>query len=103
MGEMPLVLAVALATYITRVAGFGLARRPIPAVFDRFLVYVPVAAFAALITPGLEIGTLDMVPRVAGLAIAGALMLRWRKLWAGLAGGMAGFWVTSLLLTGGIN
>lgn len=103
MGEMPLILAVALATYITRVAGFSLGRKPIPAVVDRFLSYVPVAAFAALLTPGVGIGTADMLPRVAGLAVAAVLVLRWRKLWVGLAGGMAVFWLAQILFTGGIG
>lgn len=103
MGEIPLVLAVALATYITRVAGFSLTRRLLPAAVNRFLGYVPVAAFAAMIVPGIGAGAQEMLPRLIGLLVAGLLVLRWRKLWAGLGGGMAGFWLASFLLTGGIG
>lgn len=102
MGDMWLVLAAAVVTYLTRIAGFSIGKRPIPAGVDRFLGYVPVAAFAALITPTLEVGGMDVVPQLIGLALAGLVVLRWDALWAGLAAGMAGFWLASFLLTGGI-
>ena len=112
-----LILAVALVTYATRLAGFLLAARlknrkesedsaggaggprsQARAAFDRFLGYVPVAAFAALIAPGLGFGTPEMLPRLLGAAIAAAVVLRVGHLWAGLAVGMATYWTVSALV-----
>lgn len=115
-GGIALILAVALVTYATRLAGFLLAARlknrkgsgdgagetdesqgRARAVFDRLLGYVPVAAFAALIAPGLGFGTPEMLPRLVGAAVAAVVVLRVGHLWAGLAAGMATYWAASTL------
>ncbi|MEZ4522387.1 MAG: AzlD domain-containing protein [Thermomicrobiales bacterium] len=89
-----LIAVIALGTYVTRVVGFTLLnRKAIPARLDRALAYVPVAAFAALIVPGLSSdGNLDAVRIVAALLAAGAVLLT-RQLWAALLTGMAVFWL----------
>lgn len=101
MENIWLVLAVAGATYLTRVIGFGLSKRTIPPAVDRFLGYVPVAAFAALIVPGINPGTPDLLPRILGLLVAVLITLRRPTLWAGLATGMATFWLAAWAFTGG--
>lgn len=101
MENMALVLAVAGVTYLTRIAGFSIGGRPIPPFVDRFLTYVPVAAFAALIVAGVDAGSADLLPRIIGLVLAAIVVLRWKALWAGLAAGMGVFWLGSILLTGG--
>jgi branched-subunit amino acid transport protein len=101
MENVWLILAAAVATYLTRIAGFSIGRRPIPQAAERFLSYVPIAAFAALITPGIAPGNADLLPRFIAIGLAALVVLRWRVLWAGLASGMAVFWLTSFLLTGG--
>lgn len=100
-GNAWIVIAVAVATYITRISGFAIARRPIPPAVDRFLNFVPVAAFAALIATGVTPESPDLGPRVVAVLLAGVAVLRWKTLWAGLAAGMAAFWIATLLFTGG--
>lgn len=105
-GDVALVLVVAVAAYATRVAGLVLGRRTKArrdekgrgsAAWDRFLAYVPVAVFAALLVPDLGVGTGDMLPRLAGAALAAVVVLRFGHLWAGLAAGMATYWTVGTL------
>ncbi len=98
MGYLPLILAVALVTYATRLGGFRLGQRDLPPFIVRFLAYVPVAVFAALIAPDLGLGGPQLLPRLAGLALATVAILRSRQLWAGLIAGMAGFWLAQAAL-----
>jgi len=100
MDRIGLVLAVAAVTYLTRAPGFYLGSRTVPHSVDRFLAYVPVAAFAALIASGMDAGNTDLPPRLVGLATAAVVALLFRQLWAGIAVGMAGFWIASTGLTG---
>jgi branched-subunit amino acid transport protein len=95
MDRIGLILAVAAITYLTRVSGFYLGRRPVPYSIARFLVYVPVAAFATLIASGLDVGSAEMPPRLVGLGVAAVAALRFRQLWAGIAAGMLGFWIAA--------
>ena len=64
-----------------------------PPLFGRFLTYVPVAVFAALIAPDLGLGSADWLPRLLGVAAATLAVWRTRQLWAGLAAGMVVFWL----------
>lgn len=98
MNKLVLVAIVALATYATRVAGLTLGQRSIPPLLDRFLTYIPVAVFAALITPNLGIGTHQVAPRLIGVIAAALVVLRVKALWAGLVAGMAVYWLARLLL-----
>jgi branched-subunit amino acid transport protein len=93
MANLGLIIAAALATYGTRLAGFGLSQRTIPPLFNRFLTYVPVAVFAALIAPDLGLGTGQWAARLLGVAGASVAAWKTRQLWAGLAVGMVVFWL----------
>lgn len=114
-----LILAAAVVTYATRLAGLLLAvrlenrkagaggaagaegpRGGAWSVLDGSLGYVPVAAFAALVAPDLGLGTPEMLPRLFGAAVAAALVLRVGHLWAGLGAGMAAYWAASALAAG---
>lgn len=99
MERIGLILAVAAVTYLTRVTGFYTGGRTVSGAADRFLAYVPIAAFAALIASGLDGGSADLSPRLVGLGVAAVATLRFRQLWAGIAVGMAGFWITSAALS----
>ena len=98
MERFGLILAAAVASYATRIAGFTLNRKAIPRRLDRILTYVPIAAFAALIVPGLsgEDGGLDAV-RIAAAALAAVAVLLTRQLWAALLAGMVIYWVLGSL------
>ncbi len=93
MDRMALVFAVAAVTYATRVSGFYLGRQAIPRTLNRFLDYVPVAAFAALVVPGIDAGGTDMLPRLLGLGAAALAGIRFKQLWVVIVVGMGTFWV----------
>jgi branched-subunit amino acid transport protein len=92
------ILAAGAVTYATRLTGLLLGRRTVPDLAARFLDYVPVAVFAALITPDLGVGSGQLLPRVLGVIAAALIVLRVRQLWAGLAAGMAVYWIARALL-----
>ena len=96
MDRMGVILAVAAVTYATRLAGFALGRRPVPPAVEWFLAFVPIAAFAALVAPGLAVGG-ELAPRLLAATAAAIAVLRSGKLWAGLAAGMAAYWVARAL------
>lgn len=88
-----MILAAGLVTATLKVAGFGLGGRTVPPVLERFLTYVPVAVFAALIAPDLGIGGDEWPPRLLGVLIAGVAVWRTSQLWVGLTAGMAVYWI----------
>jgi branched-subunit amino acid transport protein len=97
-GYVGLIVAVAAVTYATRISGFLIGRRELPPWLNRFLAYVPVAVFAALVTSELNPGKSDTLARVIGIAFATVAVLRFRQLWIGLVTGMAGYWLVCALL-----
>jgi branched-subunit amino acid transport protein len=97
MGNLGIILAATLVTYGTRIAGFTLAQRQLPAIFGRLLTYVPVAVFAALIAPDLGLGTIEAPARLLGVVAAALAVWRTKQLWAGLAAGMLIFWLVRAL------
>jgi branched-subunit amino acid transport protein len=94
LGYLPLIVAAAVLTYATRIAGLSLGNRAVPPVVVRFLSYVPIAAFAALAMPGLGGNDDELTPRLAAAAVTVFVMLRTRQLWACLIVGMTVFWLT---------
>ena len=102
-GRIALVLAVAAVTYATRLAGFrlrwgregaeGTDDGALPPAFERFLAYVPIAAFAALVAPGIAEGSAGLAARVAAVAVATIATLRFRRVWLSIAAGLAGYWL----------
>ena len=96
MSETPLIVtivAVALIVYATRVGGFWLGDRSLPPVVERFLSYVPIAAFAALVAPGVADGPGGLSARLITTGAAIVVVLRLGRLWACMAVGMAVFWL----------
>jgi branched-subunit amino acid transport protein len=91
--------AVAIGTYVTRIAGFRLGDREMPVAVNRVLAWVPVASFAALATPDIASGTGTLPARVAGAALAGFVVMRIGPLWAGLLAGMVGFWAVQFFIS----
>lgn len=97
-GYLPVIAGAALLTYATRFAGLALGKRHPPAFAGRFLGYVPIAAFAAIIAPDLAVGGDEAVPRLAGAAVAAIAVYRFGKLWACIAAGMAAYWLLRWML-----
>lgn len=104
-GRIALVLAVAAVTYATRLAGFrlrmsrgggnGAGDGALPPACERFLAYVPIAAFAALTAPGIAEGSASLAARLAAIAVATVATLRFRRLWLSIAAGLAGYWLVA--------
>jgi uncharacterized membrane protein len=71
--RLVLILAVAVATYATRLAGLvrPTTDRPTPPAVDRFLAAVPVAAFAALAAAGLTPNGAGDWPQTAASVASG--------------------------------
>lgn len=90
--HLALILTLAVLIYLTRIAGLILGARQAPAVIARALHYVPIAAFAALIVPGLAMPG-ELAPRLAAAVGSGVVALRFGKLWAALLVGMGVYWV----------
>jgi branched-subunit amino acid transport protein len=92
-----LIVAVAVVTYLSRISGFVIGQRNLPEWLSRFLQYVPVAVFAALVTTNFNAGHADMLPRLIGVVAAAIAVVRFRQLWIGLVSGMACFWLACAL------
>lgn len=88
-----LIAVIAVLTYLTRISGFLIGGRPIPPMLDRFLGYVPVAVFAALVVPNVAPTSEHVVARVVAVVLAGLVAFRVRQLWASIGAGMVFFWV----------
>lgn len=94
LGFVPLIVVAAVITYCTRIAGLSFGDREVPPWAQRFLRFVPIAAFSALIAPGLGGRDDDLIPRLAAAAIATLVVLKIGRLWVCLMVGMTVFWVT---------
>jgi branched-subunit amino acid transport protein len=84
------ILAMAAVTFAVRLGGLLLLTTRVPAFWQRFLGYVPVAVFAALIVPGMPgVDAVDTAWRVAAAALTALLVARTRSLAPGLVAGLA--------------
>lgn len=95
---MPLILAAAVITYLTRITGFYLRADRLSPRFKRFLDDVPIAAFAALAAPGILSGGDETAPRIAAAIVAAFFTWKFRKLWLCIATGFAAYWLARLIV-----
>jgi len=79
-------------TFATRYAGLLLGDRAVPPFVARFLHFVPIAAFAALVTPGLTESGDDAAARLLAAAVASLVVVRFGRLWLCLVVGMLAYW-----------
>lgn len=98
MSYLPMIAVIAAATLAARIGGFHLARRTLPPAFDRFLAWVPVAAFAALAVPDIVDGPGTVPGRVLGAIVAAIVVSRAWPYWAALLAGMSVFWITGWIV-----
>jgi branched-subunit amino acid transport protein len=92
MSALPVLLGMAGVTYVTRLAGLSLRLR-IPAFWLRFLRFVPIAVFAALVVPALPGERGEVSARLVAAGVSALASWRFRKLWLGLTTGMATYWL----------
>jgi branched-subunit amino acid transport protein len=85
------IVLMALVTYGPRLLGVSLPRLELPPFWSRFLQFVPVAVFSALVVPALPSGDETGV-RLIAVAVAAFVLWRVRSLWLGLLVGMVVFW-----------
>jgi branched-subunit amino acid transport protein len=81
-----------VVTFGSRYAGLAL-RTELPAFWVRFLHFVPISVFAALVTPSLAGDMGEGEIRVAGAVVAVFAALRTRSLGVSIAAGMLAFWL----------
>lgn len=108
MSDWIVILVIAVLTYATRYSGMLLgavatvaadgAPRRLPPAAERFLDAVPLAAFAALVVPGVAEGPGSLPARLLAAGACAAVMTRVSQLWVGLAAGMAAFWLLTWVL-----
>jgi branched-subunit amino acid transport protein len=79
-------------TFGSRYAGLAL-RTELPAFWVRFLHFVPIAVFAALVTPSLEGGFGEGEIRFVGAVATALVAWRTRSLGLSIAAGMLAFWL----------
>lgn len=86
------VAGMVAVTFGSRLAGLSL-QRPLPEAALRFLHFVPIAVFAALVAPSLAGSQGEGEARVAAAALAALAAWRTRQLWVAIAVGMTVFWL----------
>ena len=79
-------------TFGSRYAGLAL-RAELPAFWVRFLHFVPVSVFAALVTPSLEGGLGEGEIRLVGAVVTAFAAWRTKNLGLSIAAGMVVFWL----------
>jgi branched-subunit amino acid transport protein len=89
------VAGMLAVTFGSRYAGLAL-RVELPAFWVRFLHFVPIAVFAALVTPSLGGTQGESEIRLVAALAAGLAAWRTRQLWVAMAVGMGVFWLLRL-------
>jgi branched-subunit amino acid transport protein len=83
-------------TFGSRYVGLTVQMR-LPAFWLRFLGFVPIAVFAALVTPSLQGSRGEGEIRLAAAAVAALVAWRARNLAVAIAVGMCAFWLLRLI------
>jgi branched-subunit amino acid transport protein len=84
-----------VVTFGSRLTGLTLQMR-LPAFWLRFLHFVPIAVFSALVTPSLQGSRGEGEIRVAAAALAALVAWRSRQLAVAIGVGMVSFWLLRL-------
>jgi branched-subunit amino acid transport protein len=91
MSTLPIILGMAAVTYVSRLAGLWM-HTSVPPFWKRFLRFVPIAVFAALVVPALPGTRGEAGVRILAAVLAAGVSWKFRKLWLGIAVGMAAYW-----------
>lgn len=97
MSTVAVILAMAALTYCSRLVGLALMGMVVPAFWLRFLRFVPIAVFAALVVPALPGNQGEWPVRFLAAALAAFATWHTRQLWVGIGVGMAAFWLLRLI------
>lgn len=85
------IVLMAFVTYLPRVTGLSLAQLRLPPFWTRYLQFVPVAVFTALVVPALP-SPGETPVRLFAAGVAALALWRFGTLWFGLLVGMVVFW-----------
>ena len=85
------VAGMVAVTFGSRYAGLA-SRFELPDFWVRCLHFVPIAVFAALVTPSLEGGLGEREIRVAAACVTGLAAWRTRNLGVAIVAGMLAYW-----------
>lgn len=86
------VAGMLAVTFGSRYGGLAL-RTELPAFWVRFLHFVPIAVFAALVTPSLQGSYGEGEIRLAGAGVAALVAWRTRNLGLAIVAGMLTYWL----------
>jgi branched-subunit amino acid transport protein len=90
------VAGMLAVTFGSRLAGLTL-RVELPPFWLRFLHFVPISVFAALVTPSLQGGQGEGEIRLTAAVVTGVLAWRTRNLGVALLAGLLAFWSLRLV------
>jgi branched-subunit amino acid transport protein len=90
------ILGMVVVTFGARLLGMFWSIK-LPAFWLRFMRFVPVAVFAALITPNLAGDRGEWAIRLLAALLCGLAAWRSGQLWLGLFVGMAVFWLLRVI------
>jgi branched-subunit amino acid transport protein len=85
-------LGMLIVTFGSRYAGLTL-RGELPPFWLRFLRFVPIAVFAALVVPEIPGSRGEGLERVIAAVLGGLAAWRVKQLWVAVLVGMAAFWL----------
>ena len=86
------LVGMVAVTFGSRYAGLAL-RTDLPAFWVRFLHFVPISVFAALVTPSLEGGLGEGEIRFVGAVVTAFAAWRTKSLGISIAAGIVAFWL----------
>lgn len=86
------VAGMVAVTYGSRLAGLSL-RAELPPFWLRFLHFVPIAVFGALVTPALAGERGEGEIRLVAALVTGFAAWRWKNLGVAIAAGLVVFWI----------
>ena len=89
-------LGMCAVTFGSRLAGLML-RAPLPPFWLRFLRFVPISVFAALIVPAIPGDQGESIIRILASLLAAFVAWRTRILWLTVLVGFGTFWVLKLI------
>jgi branched-subunit amino acid transport protein len=88
-------LGMCAVTFGSRYAGLSL-RAPLPPFWLRFLRFVPISVFAALVVPNIPGSSGEGLIRVGAALLAAFVAWRTRQLWLTVLVGFGTFWLLKL-------
>lgn len=97
MSVVMTILGMALLTYLPRLMGFMLSGRRVSPFWLRFLHFIPLTVFAAIIVPAVPGSSGEAGIRVIAGIVAGFMLWRFKYLWLGILSGMVVLWILRLL------